>query len=456
MSVPILLIASIGEDGYGTYALLVSIAGYFTIADLSLDAFLIPKISCNDKNKNALIDGAKIAFILISMIVLVVSIILLIIFKNNNTLGLKNISFITIYFFGVYSASQLLLTVAYITASGSNKLNLYNKKVLYSNLLYVLSVFILKHLRILTIESLIFTRLLANLLSATDIFFTKAIFYNFKSVLLIFNKETVLFAKYSLIGKAFSYVSFNFDKIVLASFLTLDQVGIIAFPMQLGLAMVMGASRFCIPLLPISGEHINGYNIPLLDKIILHFIDIVLLLIGFCVSLLIIWLPYLLPHIYSSATDLRSIETPFSLIIMGFWMISWSSIAANILPGWGRMKLNVSSSATRAVIIFAIMLLFIKKLGILSVGISILVGGLWEVVFLFWFLKKNQFYFSLQRALKFSSLFLLLLTLAILINSLNHKYKYIFSFLLTLVSCCYLLYYFHVLKFVKNVFHEKV
>lgn len=454
--VPIFLISSIGEDGYGTYALLVSIAGYFTIADLSLDAFLIPKISSNDKNNNALIDGAKTSFILISIIVLIVSLILLNIFRINNILGLKEISSVTILFFGLYSASQLLLTVSYIIASGTQKLNLYNKKILYTNLLYVLTVFVLKYIGILTIESLIFTRLFANMLAVIDIIWTKSLLYDFKSVFIIFNKETLLFTKYSLLGKAISYASFNFDKIVLASFLTLHQVGIIAFPMQLGLAVVMGASRFCIPLLPISGEHINNFDVPLFDNTILHFIDIVLLFIGFCVSLLIIWIPFLLPHIYSSQIDLRYVQTPFSLIIIGFWMISWSSIPANVLPGWGKMKLNVFSSAIRAILIFAVMLILINNFEILSVGISILIGGLWEVLFLFWFLKKNQLYSSFQRALKLSLIVFIILISAIFINSFNFHYKYIFSLILTLIFFGYLLYNFRILKFKKKVNYEKV
>ncbi len=449
MAVPIFLISAVGEDGYGAYALLISIAGYFTIADLSLDAFLIPKISSYKSDKSLIIAGAKVSFTVISIIVLTISLITLIIIQNNNVLGLKKIQFTTIFYFALYSALQLLLTGAYIIASGNGKLNEYNKKILYTNLLYIFNVFLLKHFKLLTIDTLILVRLAANLLAVADTVLTKSIVRDFKCIFLVFNKEMLLFTKYSLLGKAISYVSFNFDKMVLATFLTLDQVGIVAFPMQLGLAVVMGASRFCIPMLPISSDHANNKNMPLFDKTILYFIDIVLLVIGFFVSTFIIWIPYLVPHIYSSQIKLYSVQTPFSLILMGFWMISWSSIPANILPGWGRMKLNVLSSAVRALFIFSTMLLFIKKVGILSVGISILMGGLWEVVFLFWFLTKNRLYVSFQRARRLSLIVFVVMFSAIFINSLDFNHKLGCSILLNSIFLFYLFYHFQILNFKK-------
>lgn len=448
--IPVFLISSIGEAGYGTYALLISIAGYFTIADLSLDAYLIPKISSKSGENNTLIEGTKASFILISLLVLISSLIILVFFKENNTLGLKDISIATILFFGLYSSSQLLLNVSYIVASGTHKLNKYNKRILITNLLYILIVFALKYFNLLRVESLIFSRLFANFIAVFDLIVSKSLFSDFKSILIIFNKETFIFSKFSIIGKAISYASFNFDKIVLASFLTLYQVGIIAFPMQLGLALVMGASRFCMPLLPISGTHSRNKESINFDSTIFYFVDIVLLLIGFCVSILIIWLPYLIPHVYSNKIDLSLVQAPFSLIIIGFWMISWSSIPANILPGWGKMKLNVISSAIRALIIFTVMLFFIKKLGMLSIGLSILLGGIWEVLFLLWFLKKNNFKKSFKRSLNLSGFIFLILVLAVILNNIILENRKLYSIILTVIFMLFLLNNFKILNFKKK------
>jgi O-antigen/teichoic acid export membrane protein len=382
---PILLMRDVGVDGYGIYALLVSIALFFTVADLSLDAFLIPRIARKRANSAQVIAQAKRFFAIMALVVLVASGLCFQAFRLFDVFDLGRLTNPQLLLISVFTASQLLVTSSYIEASGTGMLNAYSWRTLYSNLGNIGAIASLHFFGLLSIETLLLCRVVTNLAIGTA-----SMRFSPRSPAgqpPLLDSEALRFIKLALFGKFISIVTFNFDKIVIATYLTVRDVGIVSYPMQLGLALVMGASKLCLPLLPASAGSTDG---SVLDGTVKSVVGILIVDVGIVVLLVSLWAPNLVPIIYGATVKESEVSFQFAAIVVGFWLLSLSAITANILPGWNRMGLNVLSGTVRACIIMTVMFVTIHFMGIFAVGLALILAGFWEISFLVWFLWRND------------------------------------------------------------------
>jgi O-antigen/teichoic acid export membrane protein len=426
---PILLMRDLGVEGFGIYALLISIALLFTIADLSMDAFLIPKIA-KEKNKRELVIIQSMCFFtLAALLVFILSGLCFYVFRTLNLFNLGSLTNLQLLLIALFTASQLLVTSSYIEAMGSGSLNSYSTMTLYVNLGNFVAIIMMHLAGILIVESLLLCRIITNLLIGGRSIKAEAVYRYTKSLNSFFDHKVFAFMKIALLGKIISLVTFNFDKILIATYLTVRDVGLVAYPMQLGLAIVMGASKLCAPLQPVSANVDGKVGSSDMDSTVKSFLNILVLDVGAVVILISLWLPNLVPIIYGGVVDESEISFQFAIILLGFWLVSLSAIAANILPGWSRMGLNVFSATVRGCITILVMFLSIQSIGIFAVGLALLFAGIWDVCFLVWFLFTSGMPSAGKRALQ--SLCFMLTIMIILIPS-----KYLFikhDFILTSV-----------------------
>jgi O-antigen/teichoic acid export membrane protein len=286
----------------------------------------------------------------------------------------------------LFTASQLLVTSSYIEAMGSGRLNSYSAMTLYVNLGNFVAIFMMHLAGILIVESLLLCRIITNLLIGGRSIKAGAVDRYTQSLNPFIDQEVFAFMRIALFGKIISLVTFNFDKILIASYMTVRDVGLVSYPMQLGLAIVMGASKLCAPLQPVSAYEHGQIGSSRMDSTVKSFINILVLDVGAMLVLITLWLPHLVPFIYAGVVDESEISFQFAIILVGFWLVSLSAIAANILPGWGRMGLNVFSATVRGCITMLVMFLSIHSMGIFAVGLALLLAGIWDMSFLVWFL----------------------------------------------------------------------
>lgn len=399
LMIPILLMRDAGVESYGIYALLVGVAGFFTIADLSMDAFLIPRI-VEKTNRNEVIRQSRKFFNLSAFLVFIVAVLCFYLFKKNNILNLNSITYLQILLIALFAASQLLVTSSYIEASGFERLNFYSARTLYINLANILAIFIMYKFGLLSIEALLFSKVITNYLISIRLVSVESLEPKKVYLKYFFDEEALRFIKIALFGKFISVTTFNIDKIIIASYLTVWEVGIVSYPMQLGLAMLMGASKLCLPLLPISACDAPSAGATNLDRTVKSFVDILVLDIGIIVVLASLWIPNLVTHIYHTNFYDLNISVQFAAILVGFWLISFSGITSNILPGWKKMGVNIFSATVRGVIVILIMLLSIQSMGIFAVGFALIFAGIWELSFLIWFTWRYEMEMSRRRIFK--------------------------------------------------------
>lgn len=397
---PILLMRDLGVEGYGIYALLISIAFFFTIADLSMDAFLIPRMAKEKTKRDLVILQSRRFFALAALLVFILSSLCFHVFRTLDIFNLGSLTHKQLLLIALFTASQLLVTSSYIEAMGSGRLNSYSARTLYLNLGNIVAIVVMHLAGILIVETLLLCRIITNLLIGGKSIKERAVDRKTQSLDPFIGPEVIAFMRIALFGKISSLVTFNFDKIIIASYLTVRDVGLVSYPMQLGLAIVMGASKLCAPLQPISAYEDGSVGSGRMDGTVKRFINILVLDVGAVVVLISLWLPNLVPFIYGGVIDESEISFQFAIILVGFWLVSLSAIAANILPGWNQMGLNVFSATVRGCITMLVMFLSIHSMGIFAVGLALLLAGIWDTSFLMWFLFTNGMRAAGRRALQ--------------------------------------------------------
>ena len=430
---PILLMRDLGVEGYGIYVLLISIALFFTIADLSMDALLIPRIAREKTKRDLVILQSRRFFVLAALLVFILSSLCFHVFRILDIFNLGSLTHMQLLLIALFTASQLLVTSSYIEAMGSGRLNSYSAKTLYINLGNLAAIVTMHLVGILIVENLLLCRVITNLLIGGRSIKTGAVDQKTLGYKLFFGPEVLAFMRIALFGKFISLVTFNCDKILIASYLTVRDVGLVSFPMQLGLAIVMGASKLCAPLQPVSASSYEDGLVESdrMDYTLRSFINILVLDVGAVVLLIALWLPNLVPHIYGGVVDESEISFQFAIILVGFWLVSLSAIAANILPGWNRMGLNIFSATIRGCITLLVMFLSIHSMGIFAVCFALLLAGIWDISFLVWFLFSNGLTAAGRRALYCLGFMLSVMVVSIPTKYLLIKQDFIFTSVLS-------------------------
>ena len=447
---PILFMRDLGLEGYGKYSLLISIALFFTIADLSMDAFLIPRIAREKTRRDLVILQSRRFFALAALLVFILSSLF---FYAARTLDFFKLGFLThlqLLLIAMFTASQLLVTSSYVEASGSGNLNSYNVRTLFFNSGNVLAIFLIHFAGFLTVETLLLFKIITNFLISGGSIIAGAIDRKISGYKPFIDAEAFAFMRVALLGKCISIAAFNFDKIIIATYLTVRDVGIVSYPMQLGLAIFMGASKLCVPLQPFAANEDAFARSGGMDSTVKSLIDILVLYVGILVLLVALWVPNLVPLVYDGAVDESEVSFQFAAILVGFWLISLSAIAANILPSWNRMDLNVFSATVRSFILMVVMFLAIHDLGILAVGLALIAAGIWEMYFLVWFLLSNDLKASCRRALTCQGFIIALLIVLIPAKYLILKQDFIYSSAISLMLLIVLIY-----SPLKAVLHSK-